>query len=310
MLDPCLKALKMRLIDKIDPTDADMYSCDLIEADERSRTFFSYQITGACFMLLRTLGRIPLPESYSESIQDALQDLQSIQTYGGIIADQTGLGKTIQTMLFLYFFTQYHTERDSNGKAIYKPILLAVPANLLVQWADEIRKHWANFELVISYDETSLPSVYKSQIVFSSAVKQLPKMSLLPERFHHLLNPEDIRNKYTIWLTSIDTHGGRYVKIKKTTVPAKSYSPPQYDSDGEEKLVEPKKEQEEYITRMEGQFQMTLVDEGHTCKTPQTRNWAGIWLAKARYNWIITATPMINRATVSTVKHPKSTSQC
>lgn len=118
------------------------------------RTFYAYQINGAAWMLMHTLGGMPinLSKTHKENTMTAaaLTKLNSIQTFGGLVVDQTGLGKTIQVLLFLAFYVQFH------HKTPYKPILLVVPTAVICQWADEIATHWSHgFELIIAYSELS-----------------------------------------------------------------------------------------------------------------------------------------------------------
>ena len=107
-------------------------------------------------MLQKTIGFIPHPFApcfKQRDVRAALDALRIVPTYGGLVIDQTGLGKTIQVLLFLAIFVNFHIEIE-NGRAAYRTILLVVPSTVIKQWADEIAKHWAaTFSLIISYGE-------------------------------------------------------------------------------------------------------------------------------------------------------------
>ena len=284
---------------RVPHTTDEMYESTLCNT---TRKFYHFQVTGAAFMLMRTLGKIPLPVDADATMIAAQELLKSIQTFGGIVADQMGLGKTIQTLLFLNYFMKYRPKDDSSCK----PVLLAVPANLVQQWAEEIRAHWPDFNLVISFEASNLPATFDQQVISSRAVKALPNTANLPQRFRYLTDATSELAGNTIWLTSIESHAARVVKVNKTTIPAIRHDPPQFDEQGKEIFEAEAYDEEEFVTRMERFFCMSIVDEAHTCKTASTRNWAGIYLLKfCKYKWLITATPMINRSTVSTDSYLK-----
>ena len=65
--------------------------------------FLDTQITGAVFMIQRTLGRVPLSGAHTPEAERASGDLESLTTHGGIVADTMGLGKTYLALLFINF---------------------------------------------------------------------------------------------------------------------------------------------------------------------------------------------------------------
>lgn len=91
-----------------------MYKCALLKG-ETTRRFFEYQITGAAEALRKTLGNVPtegmpLEHFNNEQVKEAFQALRSLAVSGHINADQTGLGKTIHTLLALCFLTKFAPE--------------------------------------------------------------------------------------------------------------------------------------------------------------------------------------------------------
>lgn len=113
-LEVCITILSAEAVANPDPGRVDMYRIPLINS---KRLFWGYRLTGAVYMLQRTLGHFPnkgangkvAPEFKDKAIQEAMRLLNCLQTCGGIVADQTGLGKTIQTLLFLALFTDSST---------------------------------------------------------------------------------------------------------------------------------------------------------------------------------------------------------
>lgn len=307
-LETCVTVMGMELAKEGDTAAGSMYRCKLLDMYGVKRTFHPYQVTGACFMLLRLFGTVPLPPDHAarKEVKEALARLQRLQTYGCVLADATGLGKTIETLLAMAFARQFFdTEVDC-------PFLLMVPANAVLQWAREINKYWKCFALAISYDKDALESSpkLKQYVVSAAAVKELPKRDRLNrtrDSGHDLsyLFDGSTRNKGTIFLTSLDTQYERLVFAEEVTEPAESYDPPQYDDDGHETLKKEERIIHQWNSAMIGQFFMTVIDEAHTIKNPATKNWATSSLAGSEYTILITATPMQNTSGVSAL--PRST---
>lgn len=100
---------------------------------------------------MRLMGTIPLPATHAEKedVQEALDELEKLRTHGCIIADATGLGKTVETLLAMAFIRLF-SEDLANDDGEYKPFLVIVPPNAIDQWAEEITRFWKCFLLTIS----------------------------------------------------------------------------------------------------------------------------------------------------------------
>lgn len=55
--------------------------------------FLDTQITGAVFMMQKTLGSIPLSEPHTSKAESAAARLKSLAAHGGIVTDTMGLKK-------------------------------------------------------------------------------------------------------------------------------------------------------------------------------------------------------------------------
>lgn len=309
MLQPCLTVLGMDPVDQSGQiTEKTMFKSRLLHG-KCSRSFYAYQVTGACFMLMRLMGTIPLPAANANDpeVKAALDELQGLRTYGCILADATGLGKTVETLLAMAFIRLFSGELSENGK--YKPFLLIVPANAINQWAEEIEKFWPCFILAISYAREDLKAAFQDHAISASTMKELPgsyaglnKTKKSTRDYSHLFNGT-AKNGNTIILTSHDTQSSRFVDPHIIEHAAESYTPPKYDDEDREIFKKAAWQEREWRTRMGGRFFLTVVDEAHEIKNPSTKNWAAVYLAASGLTILITATPMQNNSAVSRPPH-------
>lgn len=115
-------------------------------------------ITGAAAMCLKSHGKLPLSPAHGvkDEVKEALEAMaQVLQIRGGILRDQTGLGKTKQVLVMLALHGKYRRPKSM------LPMLLIVPASLVKQWAKEIRESWPGFTLWICYSEEEWGAVYR-----------------------------------------------------------------------------------------------------------------------------------------------------
>ncbi len=76
---------------------------------------------------------------------------------GACLADDMGLGKTVQVLAFL---NHLHTsERETSAPAS----LLVVPASLLANWADEIKRFYPDLSFFIAHPSMQPPGAFKSK---------------------------------------------------------------------------------------------------------------------------------------------------
>ncbi|KFY97411.1 hypothetical protein V500_02085 [Pseudogymnoascus sp. VKM F-4518 (FW-2643)] len=72
--------------------------------------FLESQLTGAVFMLMKTLGHIPVPVDAPDDVKEAASTLIDLATGGGMLVDGMGLGKTYTAILFLVYYVLYATK--------------------------------------------------------------------------------------------------------------------------------------------------------------------------------------------------------
>jgi len=262
------------------------FTCSILN-DFTSSEFYHYQASGALYMCAKTFGEIPVSKDHvfkdhalKSEVQHALSRLPKVlRTFGGFLRDQTGLGKTKQILLMLALsaFLQ---------QGLPQPILLVVPASLIIQWAKEIRECWPGFTLWVCYSAQDMPSVLKKNVIHASHIKGLPETKHLPPHMRYLFDKTDHsqRKRADIMLTSFETLGNRSTYAVSTKVKNG------YD---EEIIVR------EWRTRMNGYFGIVVLDEGHRAKNRETRTHASISLLNAPHIQIASATPMQNRAVLS-----------
>jgi SNF2 family DNA or RNA helicase len=273
-----------------------------------NREFFAYQITGAMYMLQRSLGEFPYktngkiaPEFNEDAIIEAIRSLDCLPTGGGIVADQTGLGKTIQTLLFIALFTKYWQGNWFDGKRAHRPVEVVVPSQVVTQWADEIEQHWSkDLNLVVAYGTHKTMGATK-KILRNSHMKNLPRLKGMPRALRYIFDDNDERASKTVILTSLETHTQRTVKTERHNKgELRSYDPPKFDKDGKELFT---REVTTLASRVENFCSMVIVDEGHRLRNPRTKSFFSVAAMDAPFYWLLTATPMINSPHVG---HPFS----
>ncbi|KAI9768990.1 MAG: hypothetical protein M1840_004586 [Geoglossum simile] len=200
--------------DTSDKTEPVRSRCTLFKIGTKEElTFFDWQVNGACQMLLRTLGYVPLPAAHENQpeVMSALRRLPCLAVHGGILADQTGLGKSKQTLLFLSYYTRFHIEMDGESP-IHRPILLVVPSQVVKQWADDITDYFPNFSLLVSYDPIALGHKFLGHTVGSVAMCELPAHDVnsnFPQRWIYLFDTKDPQASKTILLTIMEEEEGQ-----------------------------------------------------------------------------------------------------
>jgi SNF2 family DNA or RNA helicase len=75
---------------------------------------------------------------------------------GGLLADDVGLGKTIQLVGLLLLRSNQRREALSRGEQVIeaRPTLIVVPQGLIPQWRDEITSYTDRFHVAVYYGPT------------------------------------------------------------------------------------------------------------------------------------------------------------
>lgn len=291
-----IRALQMRA----SPGADEFYIFNLYDSSKVKRGLRSYQVNGTAWCVSRLVGITPSKQpdmsaaDWSKA-KAAAKKLQNTHVPGLLIADGTGLGKTV---LLLSVLLHCHGPINDNGKLVFKPLFLQVPQNLIRQWAREILDYWPAFELIISYSDTSMDTFLADHVVSASAVREWPDPKLWPKRFRYIFNPKDARNGRTIFLTTPETHVSRSLKTKEIFHPAIPYTPPVYDIDNNEVMKDPERTEHIYESGMVGAFSIVCTDEASKLKNLGTKRHTATSLLKAPKCILLTATPMLNTGTV------------
>lgn len=229
-----------------------------------------------------------------------MEELQCMQTFGCIVADGTGLGKTKEGLLALAFAVAFHSEVDDASEIQHKPSLLAVPAAAVAQWAEEIARCWPMFTLVISYDKEAIPDKLKDHVISPTAYKKFATKGTPLKNFQYVFKTDDARASNVVMLTPVDTHAERATRVEiEVTRKVLSFIPPRHNRKGKEIFEKPEETKKTYSTNLVGRWEIAIVDEAHCVKTLGTRNFAGIYSVQAKYKILLTATSMQNKQSVS-----------
>ncbi len=89
--------------------------------------------------------------------------------FGACLADDMGLGKTVQILAFLNILAN-----SSRGKKQPAPSLLILPASLLANWEQEIKKFYPNLRIFFAH-----PSMHTPHKVKAPAKKDLAQLDLV-----------------------------------------------------------------------------------------------------------------------------------
>ncbi|MCJ1387691.1 hypothetical protein MMC18_000534 [Xylographa bjoerkii] len=134
LVDPCMVAMGMvtsgKHRDYFDTSRSTLLP-------DCSFEFLDSQINGAAYMLQRTHGTIPVPSAHSNNsvTAAAIRQLKSVKTFGGVIVDEPGFGKTPLALLFASYHALFASHMDETGAASHRPMLLVVlPSAVISPW--------------------------------------------------------------------------------------------------------------------------------------------------------------------------------
>jgi len=116
---------------------------------------------------------------YQQQGLEWLQNHMMSGSSGALLADDMGMGKTLQAMTFLAWIA----EKMDSGKYPKKPFLIVAPTGLLKNWQDEAEKHLSSPGLGIAFE------------AFGTGLKSFRDMSLF-QRTQKLQNSEWVLTSY------------------------------------------------------------------------------------------------------------------
>ncbi|CEL03222.1 hypothetical protein ASPCAL04379 [Aspergillus calidoustus] len=264
-----------------------LYKSPLLEKFVTSH-FYHYQISGAVGIILKLYGQIDaealllatdyLQHPQANMVREAAAQLKDICLHGAILADETGFGKTKQTLLAAVLHSILYMEKDKEGNECHKPVLLVVPPTLISQWLVEIHDHWPCLIPILSYDDSAFRMTDLS-VIPAGAMKKFPNVEFLPERLRYIFDKHNKKARQAIIITSYATHRQRTGRVEESQVPGKPY---------ETRTV--------WTTPFKRKFSLLLADEAQKVKNPETNTWAVLRVHDFPKIILATASPMFNAA--------------
>ena len=267
------------MLQELDKSKTTFINCDF--------EFLDSQINCAAFMLQHTLGIVPSVQPSNayplEKLQKDAIDVLGPRTFGGLVCDTMGLGKTLATILFMNVFANYlYTDTEVE----HRPILLLVPSGVVLeQWRSEIAEKFPDLTVIVAYGDKPEGSMKsKRNWIGPKEMRVGPGSKSYSQDLSYIWDIEDPKASRAILLTSYDTWQAR--TLRSSLVKSRS-------SDGQ--LVE----EIHYHSAYKGAFALVIMDEGHRLRNRETKAHIAVRELECEYHWFITATPSINNLSVS-----------
>jgi len=140
------------------------------------------------------IARVDVPASFAGTLRDYQRDgldwLQFLRAYGfgGILADDMGLGKSVQTLA--------HLLCEKEAGRLEKPVLLVVPTSLVYHWRDEAERFTPTLRVLPLHGPDRarrFGDISTSDLVISTYAL-LPRDRALHERGWHALILDEAQN--------------------------------------------------------------------------------------------------------------------
>ena len=285
-------------------------------------SLYPWQINGIIDLLLKVFGYVPFGKGLSEHASklevinacekvmgfptSAPGEIQSasmlgkqwnrdrskatnvLKTAGAIVADQTGMGKTIMIL----FFVAWIVQNVRYSKGLNLPTLIACPASIVKSWAEETRARFPQLQVGIMFGDTKAFSHdLAGRVIPTRFTKGLPqKRANTPAWLKPAFDYPDKPNPWII-ITSYDTFSQRAVKVNVDESQEKVLKHSK-DSNGDyvKRWVYPCT----YEHRMSGMFSLVICDEGHKIRNPSTQYHYSISALQPHSIILVSATPSIS----------------
>ncbi|KFY93428.1 hypothetical protein V498_04442 [Pseudogymnoascus sp. VKM F-4517 (FW-2822)] len=236
--------------------------------------FLDSQLTGAMFMVTKTLGYVPIPVDASDEVKEAASTLAGLATRGGLLVDGMGMGKTLTAILFLAYYTLYAPKNAEN----YRPILILAPGGVVLkQWIDALSK-FPQFTVLSCYGDRPVKPQDRVRWVSATAMRDAPeKLDHWPENYKHVWKRTDPRAAATIIISSPETWAMRTLDEEVL------YN----EALGQDEVV--------FSSTCQGRFEIAIMDEGHRYRSMGTQMYRALQYLGADYHWFLTGTPVVNR---------------
>jgi SNF2 family DNA or RNA helicase len=218
------------------------------------------------------------PERAKDSkLAGAAAKLESVQTYGGIIVDTMGFGKTYTSLLFLAVYAQSLSFSNTQS---HRPALCIAPSGIVLhQWQEAICK-FPSLVLIIAYGERATASRLSSNWVSATAMREAPhKLTNWPAHLRYVFDKSNKAASNVVILTSYDTWASRTLQTKRS-------------------ITKGGRQKKTFESRWANVIGPLLLDEGHKLRHRRTKIYASVRQLNAEIIWFLTATPVINDSLV------------
>ena len=182
----------------------DLSSCSLLP--EVTAKFLNSQVNKVFWMLQRTCGKIPLPPNAIDRIKELVDSMESIRTFGGLVVDATGFGKTLLRLLFLSLRNKLVKFEEP-----YKPTMVVAPSGVvLAQWITAINTHFPRLAFVVGYGDKPPSSYLADRWVSGPAMRAAPScMKLWLKKYRYAFKQDDTKTASLVILTTYATFTAR-----------------------------------------------------------------------------------------------------
>ncbi|KAL4981348.1 P-loop containing nucleoside triphosphate hydrolase protein [Aspergillus falconensis] len=252
----------------------------VVEMNDDLKTVLKpWQVTGVSWMLKQEAGPVK----------------------GGILADGCGLGKTLQALTLIASAAK-QLGKDAQP---YRPTLILCPAGLVDTWFLEISTRFGTLLPVrIFHRDREHTSDERRKELVINTVDEL-------NRFCSQLKADDLDTAKTIILSSYSTWSKRTTrelvsdkgdkgaaarKVDKRLAGREILENLQEEGDDDTDSEKAKSRRAKFESLVRGLFARVICDEGHALKTIATRFHQSVADLGADHLWILSATPMFNRA--------------
>ncbi|KAI9769012.1 MAG: hypothetical protein M1839_003842 [Geoglossum umbratile] len=267
-----IEKLKVKAVDNFDYTE----SCQALDLDPteprlpgmaQTHHLHPWQVTGLVWMLTREIGYIP----DRVDMAPFFPDQRMLPTLGGIVSDDTGLGKTFMLCALVL-------ARANSDSPMTKPTLILAPTSVIYNWVKTIQDAFPGLRVLLYHGASkSKGSRYNDIRINKKDFEEYrhdDPYSLKPH-LRHLLDSSNPLAGRTIVVSTYKTW-----QLRTLLYIANTDNPDANPSISG--------------SRLEGLFGRCILDEGHMVKRILTKAHRSIVEAHIQYRWIVTATPLIN----------------
>lgn len=253
-------------------------------------SFLDNQINGAVFMIQRSCGIIPVNRERTSVITVicAAEELESVRTFGSLVVDIMGFGKTLTELLFLAYYALCAAQDVIPSQTEHRPALCVAPSGIVLhQWQKAIAQ-FPTLISIIAHGEKSSNPKFANNWVSATAMREAPaSLKHWPPHLRYIFDKTNLATSSVVTLSSYETFSTRTVSVHI-------------------RRTKSKKEKKTYESKWTNRFDVIILDEGHKLRHPGTKTYANIKALSADVHWFLIVTSIINNSLVaSSYKYEK-----